>query len=536
MAVPAHDERDYAFARVFELPVIEVISGGNIEKEAYTGEGVAINSDGLFSINGLCTDEAKKKVIEWLTQKGLGSAKVNYKLRDWLFSRQRYWGEPFPIIFEGDKARAVPQSELPVTLPEVESYKPSGTGESPLATIEDWVNVRDQNGNIVYQRETNTMPQWAGSCWYYLRFIDPHNHEHLIDPELEKFWMPVDVYVGGAEHSVLHLLYARFWHKFLFDLGVVSTAEPFQKLVHQGLILGEMEYRGFQTLDGIWVSLDEVHINDGTSKKTGEKLNVISLTEDQIEKKNTGFILKESPSVEVEGRSFKMSKSRGNVVNPDHIVEEYGADSLRLYEMFMGPLEQVKPWSMKGVEGVHRFLNRAWRLIMNEDNESLSDKIKDCESTRDQNLIYHKTVKKVTDDIENIRFNTAIAAMMEFINEANKWPELPLSVARGFVLLLSPFAPHIGEELWLQLGYKQSLAYEAWPTYDESVLQSAYVEVAVQVNGKLRGKLSVPQEIEEAEVIRMAMADEKISLHLEGRHIIKKVYVPGKILNFVVKS
>ena len=372
MAVPAHDERDYEFAKTFDLPIREVISGGDISVAAFTGNGTLVHSaNDDLDLNGLGVADSKKKTIEYLESKGLGEGKVNYKLRDWLFSRQRYWGEPFPIIFVDGEHQAVPISDLPVSLPDVETYQPSGSGESPLSVIEDWVNTTGPNGAKAL-RETNTMPQWAGSCWYFLRFIDPRNDTCVVDPELEKFWMPVDLYVGGAEHAVLHLLYARFWHKVLFDAGVVSTPEPFQRLVNQGMILGEMEYTLTTREDGEPISME---VADAMTSAEQASLITRKCAESEVEKKGDGFVLKSSPSIRVRARAHKMSKSRGNVINPDVVVAAYGADSLRLYEMFMGPLEQVKPWSMKGVEGVHRFLKRAWRLLTDENDAGLADRV-----------------------------------------------------------------------------------------------------------------------------------------------------------------
>ena len=473
MAVPAHDERDYAFAKTFGLPIIEVISGGDIATAAHTGDGKLVNSaSAKFSINELNVADAKAKTIDWLEASNLGLRKVNYKLRDWLFSRQRYWGEPFPVIFVDGVAKPLPEDALPLELPEVATYKPSGTGESPLATITDWLNTTDPETGKPAVRETNTMPQWAGSCWYYLRFIDPRNDRAPVDPALEKYWMPVDLYVGGAEHAVLHLLYARFWHKVLFDCGVVSTKEPFQKLVNQGMILGE--------------------------------------------------------------DNQKMSKSRGNVINPDQIVAEYGADSLRLYEMFMGPLEQSKPWNMRGVEGVFRFLGRVWRFVVNEDTDQLDALVADRAPDAAQLKVLHATIKKVGEDIEGMRYNTAIAAMMEFLNEAYKWEVRPRAVIEPFLLVLSPFAPHLAEELWSRLGHNASLAYEPWPAFDPAYLVEDQIEIVVQVNGKLRGKLMVAREAAQADLIAAAKVDPGVAAHLTGKTIRKEICVPGKLVNFVV--
>ena len=473
MAVPAHDERDYAFAKTFALPILEVVSGGDVTASAYVGDGVMVNSSSAkFSIDGLTVPDAKQRTIEWLEGQGLGVRKVNYKLRDWLFSRQRYWGEPFPIIFVDGQPKPLPIDALPLELPNVVTYKPSGTGDSPLSTIPDWVNTVDPDTGKPAVRETNTMPQWAGSCWYYLRFIDPRNDQALVDPSLEKYWMPVDLYVGGAEHAVLHLLYARFWHKVLFDAGVVSTREPFHKPVNQGMILGE--------------------------------------------------------------DNQKMSKSRGNVINPDSVVAQYGADSLRLYEMFMGPLEQSKPWSMRGVEGVFRFLSRAWRWIVDEDTDQLDARIADASLNETQQRLLHQTIKKVTEDIEGMRYNTAIAAMMEFLNEAIHWSPVPRSAVESFVLLLSPFAPHLAEECWSRLGHGESLAYAAWPEWNADFLVEAHVEIVVQVNGKVRGRVVVPKDAEAAFVLALAKADAAVAPYLDGKTIRKEIVVPGKLINLVV--
>ncbi|MBB5324433.1 leucyl-tRNA synthetase [Anoxybacillus tepidamans] len=468
MAVPAHDERDYEFAKKFNLPIKEVVAGGDITKEAYTGDGEHVNSDFL---NGLNKEEAMKKMIEWLEANGKGEKKVSYRLRDWLFSRQRYWGEPIPIIhWEDGTMTPVPEEELPLVLPKTDEIKPSGTGESPLANIEEWVNVVDPKTGKKGRRETNTMPQWAGSCWYYLRYIDPHNSEQLADPEKLKKWLPVDIYIGGAEHAVLHLLYARFWHKFLYDIGVVPTKEPFQKLFNQGMILGE--------------------------------------------------------------NNEKMSKSKGNVVNPDDIIESHGADTLRLYEMFMGPLEASIAWSTKGLDGARRFLDRVWRLFV-EENGELNPKIVDNPETDTLERVYHQTVKKVTEDYEAIRFNTAISQLMVFINEAYKAPVLPKSYMEGFVKLLSPVCPHIAEELWEKLGHNNTIAYEAWPAYDEAKLVEDEIEIVVQVNGKVRAKLHVPADASKEQLEQIAMEDVKIKEQIEGKTVRKVIAVPGKLVNIV---
>ncbi|MEO4051850.1 leucine--tRNA ligase [Solibacillus sp. CAU 1738] len=469
MAVPAHDERDYEFAKEFKLPIKAVLEGGDIEKEAFTGDGVHINSGFL---DGLNKEEGIAKAIEWLEEKGVGEKKISYRLRDWLFSRQRYWGEPIPVIhWEDGTMTAVPESELPLMLPKTNDIKPSGTGESPLANITEWVNVVDPVTGKKGRRETNTMPQWAGSCWYYLRYIDPHNDEMIIDPELAKRWLPVDIYVGGAEHAVLHLLYARFWHKVLYDLGVVHTKEPFQKLFNQGMILGE--------------------------------------------------------------NNEKMSKSKGNVVNPDDIVESHGADTLRLYEMFMGPLESSKAWSTNGLDGARRFLDRIWRLFVS-DNGTLNEKIVD---TNDLKLerIYHQTVKKVTEDFEAMRYNTAVSQMMVFINECYKVDSIPKEYVEGFVKMLSPITRHISEELWEKLGHEGTITYSTWPTYDESKLVDDEVEVVVQVLGKVRAKVKVAKDISKEDLEAAALADERVQEFIAGKDVVKVIVIPGKLVNIVVK-
>ena len=507
MAVPAQDQRDFEFATKFELPIIRTVEPpADFDGEAFVGDGPCINSDFL---NGLHVDAAKAKMIDWLEAEGHGERRINYKLRDWLFSRQRYWGEPFPIVFVDDKPQVLPDDKLPVTLPELEDFKPSGSPEGPLAKASDWLATRDPATGTPAVRETNTMPQWAGSCWYYLRFIDPDNPDQLIDPELEKYWMPVDLYVGGSEHAVLHLLYARFWHKVLFDAGVISTPEPFVRLVHQGMILGELEF----TVNGSKVS------------------------EDEVEKQGDHFVLRSDPSVTVDARANKMSKSRGNVVNPDDIVKRYGADAFRLYEMFLGPLEQVKPWSTRGVEGTYRFLNRAWRLLVGEEGgDAISAAIVDAEPSKDQLRLIHQTIAKVTDDIEGLRFNTAISALMEFTNAANKWGSIPREIAEQFVLLLAPLAPHLAEEAWQRLGHAESLAHAPWPEHDPAYLVADTLTIAVQINGKMRAKIEVPADADEDAVLAAANDDENVSRHLEGAELRRAIYVPGRIVNFVVAN
>ena len=467
MAVPAHDERDYEFAKTFGIDILPVIAGGDITTEAYTGDGPHINSDFL---NGLNKAEAIAKMNEWLEENHVGKKEVSYRLRDWLFSRQRYWGEPIPVIhWEDGTTTTVPESELPLRLPVTSDICPSGTGESPLANIDEWVNVVDPETGMKGKRETNTMPQWAGSSWYYLRFIDPHNKNEIADFEKLKRWLPVDIYIGGAEHAVLHLLYARFWHKFLYDIGVVPTKEPFQKLYNQGMILGE--------------------------------------------------------------NNEKMSKSRGNVVNPDDVVAKYGADTLRLYEMFMGPLDASIAWNENGLEGSRKFLDRVWRLIVDEEGK-MRDRITTINDGR-LTKVYHQTVKKVTEDMANLHFNTAISQLMVFVNEANKVDALPYEYVEGFVQLLAPIAPHIGEELWQILGNEESLTYVPWPTYDEAALVEDEVEVVFQVNGKLRGKQNVARGLSKEELEQIAMNHEAVKEFIEGKTVRKVIAVPDKLVNIV---
>jgi leucyl-tRNA synthetase len=507
MAVPGGDQRDFEFAEKFGLPVIRTVEAPADfdDASAWTGDGTVINSGFL---NGKNVEQAKAAMIDWLEREGTGERRVNYKLRDWLFSRQRYWGEPFPVVFVDGKPQTVADSELPVVLPELEEFKPSGSPEGPLAMAGAWLETVDAKTGKKARRETNTMPQWAGSCWYYLRFVDPTNSERLIDPKLEKYWLPVDLYVGGSEHAVLHLLYARFWHKALYDAGAVSTPEPFLKLVHQGMILGELEF----TVNGERVA------------------------EDQVEKQGDRFVLRSDPTVTVEARAYKMSKSRGNVVNPDEIVARYGADAFRLYEMFMGPLEQVKPWNTRGVEGTHRFLNRVWRLVAGSDLDEGGNAppLGNDAPTREQLRLVHQTIAKVTEDIEAMRFNTAISALMELTNAAYKWPSMPRAAAESLVLLLSPLAPHLAEELWQRLGHGESLAYHAWPVADPALLKADVLEIPVQVNGKVRGKISVPAEAEEGVVIEIARRDPNVGKHLAGQNVKRAIYVRGRIVNFVV--
>jgi leucyl-tRNA synthetase len=477
MAVPAHDERDFEFATKFELPIIQVVQPDNAEdaklceegKLCFSGDGTAINS-GEFT--GLRTPEFKEKISAWLAKKGLGEKAVNYKLRDWLFSRQRYWGEPFPILHTEDgRVIALDESELPLELPALEDYKPSESGEPPLAKATDWVNVTLPDGTKA-RRETNTMPQWAGSCWYYLRYMDPKNDKAAVDFDKQKYWLPIDLYIGGAEHAVLHLLYSRFWHKLLHDLGYVSTQEPYQKLINQGMILGE----------------------DGQ----------------------------------------KMSKSRGNVINPDDVVSEYGADSMRLYEMFMGPLEATKPWSMNGVEGVHRFLQRAWRMMIDTETGNLLDSVQDAELDEATERILHQTIMKVTKDIEGFAFNTAISQMMIFINHMSKQTIRPKAAMEQFTLILSPFSPHIAEELWQLLGHTDSLAYKSWPVFDADKAKEKEIELAVQIKGKTKDKITIAADATEDQIQQMALASEKVQAALEGKEPRKIIVIKSRLVNIVV--
>ncbi len=477
MAVPAHDDRDFEFAKKFNLAIIQVVEPDDAEQKklvkegklCFTGDGTAVNS-GQFT--GLRTPDFKERITNWLEEKGLGTKAINYKLRDWLFSRQRYWGEPFPILHTEDgRIVGLDENDLPLILPVVESYQPAGTGESPLANAGSWLDVTLPDGTKA-KRETNTMPQWAGSCWYYLRYIAPNNAERCCDAEKEKYWMPVDLYIGGAEHAVLHLLYSRFWHKFLYDLGYVSTKEPFKKLINQGMILGE----------------------DGQ----------------------------------------KMSKSRGNVVNPDKVVADYGADSMRLYEMFMGPLEAVKPWSMQGVEGVYRFLQRLWRLVVNEETGAAAETVQNTGADEATLRLLHQTIKKVGSDIETFGFNTAISAMMILLNHLAKQSVVPKSIVEQFVLILSPFAPHISEELWHKLGHNDSLAYEPWPKFDPELVKEAEIELAIQVNGKIKDRITVSADADEESIKQKALANEKVVAALAGKEPKKVIVIKSRLVNIVV--
>jgi leucyl-tRNA synthetase (EC 6.1.1.4) len=496
MAVPAHDERDWEFAKQFNLDIIPVLEGGNVAEAAYTDDGLHINSGFL---NGLDKAAAIDKMVTWLETEGVGNKKVTYRLRDWLFSRQRYWGEPIPIIhWEDGTSTALPENELPLVLPVTKDIKPSGTGESPLANLTDWLEVTREDG-VKGRRETNTMPQWAGSSWYFLRYIDPHNDQKLADEDLLKQWLPVDVYVGGAEHAVLHLLYARFWHKFLYDLGVVPTKEPFQKLFNQGMILGT-SYRDHR---GALVATDKVE------KRDGSFFNI-----------ETDEELEQAPA--------KMSKSLKNVVNPDDVVEQYGADTLRVYEMFMGPLDASIAWSEEGLEGSRKFLDRVYRLITTKEiaakNNGHLDKV------------YNEVVKTVTEHLEAMRFNTAISQLMIFVNAANKEEQLFLDYAKGFIQLLAPFAPHLAEELWQFLTQSgQSITYVAWPSYDESKLVEDEIEIVLQIKGKVRAKVVVSKDSSREDLEKIALANDKIQAEVAGKDIVKVIAVPNKLVNIVIK-
>jgi leucyl-tRNA synthetase len=475
MAVPAHDTRDFEFAKKFNLPVIKVVQPPEpgTDWQGFVGDGTSVNSGGPhLSITGLPTPQAKSKITAWLAEKGLGKKAVNYKLRDWLFSRQRYWGEPIPVVHcEKCGVVSLPETALPLTLPEVKDYTPPATGEPPLAKATDWLNVACPACGGPARRETNTMPQWAGSCWYYLRYTDPKNDKQGWAPEKERYWMPVDLYIGGAEHAVLHLLYSRFWHKFLFDRGYVGTKEPFQKLINQGMILGE----------------------DGQ----------------------------------------KMSKSRGNVVNPDQVIADFGADSMRLYEMFMGPLEAMKPWSTQGVQGVYRFLQKAWRLVVNEETGELPSTVQNVEADEETTRLLHQTIKKVGGDVETFGFNTAISAMMILVNHLGRLPVQPRSTLEKLILILAPFAPHMSEELWQRLGHTKSLAYEPWPQYDESLTKEKEIELAVQINGKVRDRITVAADADEESIKAQALANPKVVESLAGKTPKKVIVIKSRLVNIV---
>lgn len=552
MAVPAHDTRDYEFAERFGLPIVRVVEPPQdfaqlaevIEGTVcFSGLGTAVASG---PYEGLPTEEVKEKITEDLHSRGVGRAAINFKLRDWLFSRQRFWGEPFPVLHEVDangnrtgRKRTVPAEHLPVDLPHLDDFKPHGRPEPPLEkAAEDWLFV--EIDGVRYKRETNTMPQWAGSCWYFLRYIDPKNPSAFVDPAKEQAWMPVDLYVGGAEHAVLHLLYSRFWHKVLFDRGYVSTPEPFRRLVNQGMILGEMEYTALQSERGDFTSFERAKKNDEGQwvSEGGVLLEEVKLDEAAVQKSGDHFVLANEPAIRVDARCYKMSKSRGNVVNPDAIVREYGADALRLYEMFMGPLEATKPWSMAGVGGVRNFLDRVWRMIVDGNSEEplLSSAVVDVALDEESRRMLHKTIRAVTEDTEAMSFNTAIARMMEFTNFFTRMEQRPREAMESFVLLLSPYAPHMSEELWRVLGHENTLAYEAWPQWDPAALVLSEVELPVQINGKVRAKVKVPAEASEDDVFTVVLANERVRGEIEGKDLVKKIYIPGRMVTLAVRG
>jgi leucyl-tRNA synthetase len=539
MAVPAHDTRDYAFATEFDLPIVEVVSGGNIEEQAFTGEGVNVNSDFL---DGLPTPAAAQRMIEWLESADRGARAVNYKLRDWLFSRQRYWGEPFPVLhLEDGSTRLVSESELPVLLPELRDFKPSGEFEPPLARAHDWIEVVDPESGEKARRDANTMPQWAGSCWYYLRFCDPHNAERAWSGEAERYWMPVDLYVGGAEHAVLHLLYARFWHKVLFDLGLVHTVEPFQKLLNPGMVLG-YSYRYYDD------NLDD----DPRATPRAYASSEVSVQGESVTHRDTGDALKERwvdagdvrwvdekplhPTLDLalEEVTEKMSKSRGNVVNPDDVIERYGTDAMRLYEMFMGPIDKGAPWSDDAIPGLHRFLQRAHRMLAGETDEGgEAPALVEGAGSEAQARLTAQTIHGVTEDIEAMRFNTAIAKLMVFARDIAREAPLPRDAADTFARLLCPFAPHLAEELWRCLGHETTLVRESWPQADAALLVQDVVTLAVQVNGKRRDEIEVAADADNEAIREAALASEKVQRHLGGREARKVIVVPGRLVNVV---
>jgi leucyl-tRNA synthetase len=544
MAVPAHDERDWEFAKKFELPIVEVVSGGDVDLQAWTGDGVCVNSGFL---DGLESPAAKQRMTEWLAAQGRGEKTVNYKLRDWLFSRQRYWGEPFPVLHLEDGTTAlVPEADLPVLLPELEDFRPTGEFEPPLARARDWVETTDPETGRPAVRDANTMPQWAGSCWYFLRFCDPDNTERPWSEEAERYWMPVDLYVGGAEHAVLHLLYSRFWHKVLYDLGLVHTVEPFQKLLNPGMILG-YSYRYYEEIS----AASGAGSAEGPPRAYGSD-DVRFVAEAPVHR-DSGAALRERwvPSAEVrwvderplhpnlelrlEEVTEKMSKSRGNVVSPDAVIDQYGADAMRLYEMFMGPLEKGAPWSDEAIPGLHRFLQRVHRLVAGEDagDTATGPRLPPGEGTPDQARLLAQTVQGVTDDLEGMRFNTAISKLMVWARDVTRDAPLHVGAAETFVRLLCPFAPHLAEELWRRLGHDTSPALEAWPEADPEMLVKEVVRLAVQVNGKRRDEIDVPADADEESIRNAALASENVQRHLAGRPHRKVIVVPGRLVNVV---
>jgi leucyl-tRNA synthetase len=535
MAVPGHDQRDFEFARAFELPIVEVVSGGDLAHAAYPGEGVAVNSGIL---DGLPTAQAKQKMTNWLAERGVGARSVAYKLRDWLFSRQRYWGEPFPVIHcEDGQVKLVPDADLPVELPELDDFKPSGGFEPPLARVRAWVETVDPETGRPALRDTNTMPQWAGSCWYYLRFCDPTNRNAAFSPEAERYWMNVDLYVGGAEHAVLHLLYARFWHKVFFDLGLVHTKEPFQKLLNPGMIQGK-SYRLFRSEDASepkYYSRADVRYEGETPLHVGSGAE---LAEEWIEPEQVrwlgGRALAPGVDIDLEEVIEKMSKSRGNVVNPDDVIAEFGADSMRLYEMFIGPLGKAAPWSTDGIPGVSRFLGRAYRLVCHE--EDGGDRLREFApgpGSDAQRRLLAKTIEKLTRDYDALECNTAISALMVFVRDIEKDGPVTLALVEAFVLLLAPLAPHLGEELWQRLGHAESLARAPWPVADPAFLAVDEIELSVQVSGKLRDRVRVPTDADEATALAAALASENVAKHLGSGSPRRVIYVPGRLINLV---
>ena len=545
-ACPAHDERDHAFAKTFGLAIVEVVAGGgDVQAEAFTGDGAHVNSDFL---DGMDIAAAKRAIVAWLEQRDEGEGTVQYRLRDWLFSRQRYWGEPFPVIELADgSTRALGEADLPITLPEIDEYMPTKDGEPPLARAADWVATTDPETGAPATRETNTMPQWAGSCWYYLRFINPDRDDVAWDRDDEAYWMPVDLYVGGAEHAVLHLLYARFWHHVLHDLGLVSCREPFQRLFNQGMVHAT-SYREQRWADDDGELVDDAKVvlstaeGEATHADTGAALQPrpgpyhYPHEVEELEGSEGVFVVKDT-GVRCVTSLDKMSKSRYNVENPDDLCQQYGADALRLYELFMGPLEATKPWNMEGVNGVRNFLDRAWRMIIDYQAEQLqlAPPVKEVELTRDQAQCLHATIQAVTRDTEAMSFNTAIARMMEFVNFFTPQDVRPQQAMETFVLLLAPYAPHIAEELWAALGHASTLAHEPWPAFDESLAQKDTVEVPIQICGKFRTTIEVPTDLDREQLEAAALADERVQALLADRQIVKTIVVPGRMVNFVIK-
>ena len=546
MAVPAHDQRDYEFATKFKLPIKTVVKPAGSQSppvgRAFEEPGIAVNS---LAIEGQPTAEAKEFITDLIEGEGIGHRAIKFKLRDWLFSRQRYWGEPFPILLDANgHAYAVDESQLPVKLPEMTDFRPTGTPDPPLSKARDWIKV-ERDGTTLF-RETNTMPQWAGSCWYYLRYLDPTNPKSPVDPEKEKYWMPADLYVGGVEHAVLHLLYSRFWHKVLFDLGHVSTPEPFARLVNQGLILGETEFHLFVDDAGKPVSMVELYDIDEEAtpqgvqmtamhKGSGKKLTARRIKEDEVERTSDGYALKKDPKIRVDARSFKMSKSRGNVVNPDKIVADYGADAFRLYEMYMGPLESQKPWSTRDIVGMSRFLASVYRNLIGDEELGKKASIVDVPIPDGLDRQMHRTIKKVGDDIDSLRFNTAIAELIKLNNEMVGLATIPRDLAQTFIVLLSPFAPHLAEEIWSRLGNSASVGRHPWPKYDAGKLADAQMQIPVQVNGKLRATIDVAADAAKDDILATARAAQNVKPWIDGKNIVKQIYVEKKLVNFVVQ-